>query len=195
MCLISFMKSTGAGRVVGATAVMSLLLPVLAGCISSSTPILGDAKAILGEQIDLHVFEPRQNGTTPGDGGLSHQGVASMQWTGGRYVARSGGNLVSDFTVHAFEGRDLIVQAAPRARRSVEYALARRLADGTYMVLPIDEETADEETRAKFCTKTQEVSCRITTPEQLFVFARATADNAEGRTDAGIVVIVPSRGR
>jgi hypothetical protein len=167
----------------------------LTGCISSTAPILGDAKAILGERIEMHMFAPRLDSSTPGESGLRHQGVASLQWTGGRYEARDRPDLVTDFTVHAFEGRDLIVQTAPRAPRPIEYALARRLADGTYMVLPIDEDTTDEETRAKFCTKTQEASCRITTPEQLFVFARALADNAEGRTDAGIVVIVPGGGR
>jgi hypothetical protein len=195
MSLISFMKSSNTGRVAGRIAgILACSIP-LAGCISSTAPILSDAKAILGERIDMHMFAPRLDSSTPGESGLRHQGVASMQWTGGRYVARNRPELVTDFTVHAFEGRDLIVQTAPRAPRPVEYGLARRLADGTYMVLPIDEDTTDEETRAKFCTRTQEASCRITTPEQLFVFARALADNAEGRMDAGIVVIVPGGGR
>jgi hypothetical protein len=195
MPLILFMKSCTLGRVAGRIAAIFAGATSLAGCISSTTPILGDAKAILGERIEMHMFAPRLDSSTPGENGLRHQGVASMQWTGGRYVARNRADLVTDFTVHAFEGRDLIVQTAPRAPRPVEYALARRLADGTYMVLPIDEDTTDEETRAKFCTKTQEASCRITTPEQLFVFARALADNAEGRMDAGIVVIVPGAAR
>ena len=195
MSLISFMKSAQAGWVAGRIAGIFACTVTLHGCISSTVPILGDAKAILGERIEMHLFAPRLDGATPGEGGLRHQGVATMQWTGGRYMARNRADLVTDFTVHAFEGRDLIVQTAPRAPRPVEYALARRLADGTYMVLPIDEDTTDEETRAKFCTKTQEASCRITTPEQLFVFARALADNAEGRMDAGIVVIVPGAAR
>jgi hypothetical protein len=191
MSLIIFMKPASASRVARRIAVIFSSAISLSGCISSTVPILGDAKAILGERIELHLFAPRLDSATPGEGGLRHQGVASMQWTGGRYVVRNRADLVTDFTVHAFEGRDLIVQTLPRAPRPVEYALARRLADGTYMVLPIDEDTVDEETRAKFCTKTQGASCRITTPEQLFVFARAMADNAEGRIDAGIVVIVP----
>src|SRR5262249_9612176 len=164
MALISLMKSVTEGWLAVRIAIISLLSLPLAGCISSTVPILGDAKAILGERINLHLFAPRLDTATPGESGLRHQGVASMQWTGGRYVARDRGDLVTDFTVHAFEGRDLILQTVPRSPRPVEYALARRLADGTYMVLPLDEDTADEETRAKFCTKTQEASCRITTP-------------------------------
>jgi len=169
-----------------------LVAVALSGCISSTSPILGDAKAILGEQIDLHIFAPRAG--TP-DGGLRPQGVATVQWNGSRYVVRSRTDLLSDFTVHAFEGRDLIVQTIPRAPRPVEYALARRVSDGVYTVVPIDEEVVDQPTRDKFCTKTEEASCRITTPEQLFVFARAMADNAEGRQDAGVIVVVPSERR
>ena len=100
--------------------------------------------------------------------------------------------LVGDFTVHAFEGRDLILQTAPRPPRPVEYALARRLANGVYLVVPIDEAVANEAARARFCTQTSESSCRVTTPEQLFVFAHAMADNAEGYPATGIVVVVPS---
>src|SRR5882757_5580890 len=146
-----FDRSSMAAR----TGMVVLVTAALSGCISSTSPILGDAKAILGEQIDLHIFAPRAG--TP-DGGLRPQGVATVQWNGSRYVVRSRTDLLSDFTVHAFEGRDLIVQTIPRAPRPVEYALARRLSDGVYAVVPIHEEVADEATRAKFCTKTQEAS-------------------------------------
>ena len=63
----------------------------------------------------------------------------------------------------------------------IEYGLARRLADGVYLLVQISEEDVDESTRTKFCTKTQDAACRIATPEQLFVFARATARQADGR--------------
>jgi hypothetical protein len=193
MSLTLFMKIWHRGRLAAVGGGVALASFALAGCISSTAPILGDAKAILGEQIDLYLFAPRAGGAA--EGGLRHSGVATVQWNGGRYVVRSRGDLLTDFTIHAFEGRDLIVQTVPRAPRPVEYALARRLSDGVYMVVAIDEDVVDEPTRAKFCTKTQEASCRITTPEQLFVFARAMADNAEGRTDAGIAVVVPSERR
>src|SRR3979409_70859 len=127
MSLISFMKFDQAGRVAGRIAGIFACAVTLHGCISSTVPILGDAKAILGERIEMHMFAPRLDSSTPGEGGLRHQGVASMQWTGGRYVARNRADLVSDFTVHAFEGRDLIVQTAPRAPRPVEDALDTRV--------------------------------------------------------------------
>src|SRR5437016_2287484 len=87
----------------------------LSGCISSTSPILGDAKAILGERIDMHIFNTR-------DDALHSEGVTAMQWTGSRYVQQGGTARTDDFTVHAFEGRDLIIQTAPRPPRAVEYA-------------------------------------------------------------------------
>jgi hypothetical protein len=161
----------------------------LSGCINSAGPILGDARAILGDRIQVHFFTP-----TNKDGGRDHS-TATFEWNGSRYLplGSAAGNW-SDFTVHPYEGRDFIVQTSQqRGARSTEYALARRLSEGLYLVMPISEEDADEPTRERFCTKTQDSPCRIATPEQLFVFARATA--AKDEESGGIAVIVPSAQR
>jgi hypothetical protein len=155
----------------------------LAGCISSSAPVLSDAKPVLGERGLIHAFRLSQ--------GAAHDpGVVSFQWSGSRYLVRGKSIGFSDFTAHPYEGRDWIVQGTTqRAPRRVEYGLARRLADGVYLLVAINEDDADEPTREKFCTKTQDASCRIATPEQLFVFARASADKpVEG---GGLAVVVP----
>ena len=55
MPLILFMKSCTLGRVAGRIAAIFAGATSLAGCISSTTPILGDAKAILGERIEMHM--------------------------------------------------------------------------------------------------------------------------------------------
>lgn len=159
----------------------------LSGCISSPTPILSDANAILGEQGEIHFF------SAPGSGPREHS-VMKFEWSGSRYVFSGRSGSVSDFTAHPFEGRDLIVQStAARTPRLTEYAIARRLADGVYLIFPINEDDVDDPTRERFCTKTQDVSCRITTPEQLFVFAKATA--AKDEDTGGIAVIVPTNRR
>src|SRR5438477_12088548 len=185
MCLHSLMNSS-----IRRLLRLLVLLPpaLLCGCISSTAPILGDAKAILGERIDMHIFNIR-------DDALHSEGAAVMQWTGSRYVQQGGAAHSDDFTVHAFEGRDLIVQTAPRPPRATEYALARRVAPGVYMVVPIDEQAADEATRERFCTKTEQASCRVTTPEQVFVFARAVAEVIEIAFPYLLMVIVPSAQR
>jgi hypothetical protein len=156
----------------------------LTGCISATAPILTDAQAILGEQIDVHVF------SGPKGAGSPHT-VVTYQWNGSRYLPRDASQDFGEFTIHPYEGRDLIVQTrAARVPRVTEFALARRLAERVYLLTPINEEDADEAMRERFCTKTQDAACRISTPEQLFVFARATA--AKDEDSGGIAVIVPS---
>jgi hypothetical protein len=183
--LLSKIFRSGAAR--GPAALLALTACLLTGCISSSGPILGDAKALLGDRIQIHRF-------TPGKSGGRTHAMGLFEWVGGRYIPRSGPRDITDFTVHAYEGRDLIVQIRPvRSGGSTEFGLARRIAEGVYLVIPISEEDADGPTRERFCAKTQNASCRITTPEQLFVFARATA--AKEEEGGGIAVIVPAERR
>jgi hypothetical protein len=125
-------------------------------------------------------------------GGAAHDpGVVSFQWSGSRYLVRGKSIGFSDFTAHPYEGRDWILQGmTQRAPIRVEYGLARRFADGVYLLVPINEDDADEAARQRFCTKTQDTSCQVATPEQLFVLARASADKqTEG---GGLAVVVPS---
>jgi hypothetical protein len=157
----------------------------LSGCISSTAPILTDAKPALGERGVIHVF-------ALSEGAAHDPGLVTFQWSGSRYLVRGKSIGFGDFTAHAYEGRDWILQGTTqRAPIHIEYGLARRLADGVYLLVPINEDDADEAARQKFCTKTQDASCRVATPEQLFVFARASADKPiEG---GGLGVVVPSQ--
>jgi len=157
----------------------------LTGCITADREILGDAKAILGERIQVHAFASSRNGTRDYSTGI-------FEWSGSRYVRRSGD--FTDFTIHPYEGRDLIIQSqTSRGSSIIEFGLARRIAEGVYLIIPIQEEDADEPTRERFCTKTQSASCRISTPEQLFVFARATAARDEDNGGVAVVVAAPKR--
>jgi hypothetical protein len=179
MLLKSLMKISGP-LWTGAGPLLSL---ALTGCLSATAPILTDAQAILGEQIEVHVFRG------PKGAGNPHT-VVTYQWNGSRYLPRDQSQDFGEFTIHPYEGRDLIVQIrAARVPRLTEFALARRLAERVYLLSAISEDDADEAMRERFCTKTQDASCRISTPEQLFVFARATA--AKDEDSGGIAVIVP----
>jgi hypothetical protein len=155
-------------------------------CVSSTEPILSDGKGILGEGGQLHLYDAQENG-------IRNPRTYQFQWTGQRYAARGRPAEVSDFTVHPYEGRDLIVQArAQRPLRPYFYALARKLADGVYLVTAIDSNDADEATRNRFCIKTRDAPCRIETPEQLFVFARATAAK---ETEQGKLAVLVRTGK
>ena len=179
--LLTKINQTGRGLLRLASAALAAL--GLSGCISSTAPVLGDAKPVLGERGLIHVF-------TLSQGAAHDPGVASFQWSGSRYLVRGKSIGFSDFTAYPYEGRDWILQGTTqRAPQRIEYGLARRLADGVYLLVAINEDDADPPTREKFCTKTQDGSCRIATPEQLFVFARASADKPlEG---GGLAVVVP----
>ncbi len=158
------------GRIFGRAGGAALAGFALSGCISSTAPILTDAKPVLGERGQIHVY-------TLSDGAARDPSVVTFQWNGARYLIRGKSLGISDFTLHPYEGRDLVVQStSQRAPRTVEYGLARRLADATYLLVPINEDDADASMRENFCTKTQDASCRIATTEQIFAFARATAD-------------------
>lgn len=162
-----------------AYAVAGLLL--LAGCIDSAAPILTDTQPLLGERVRLALYGVHD--------GFAHEPTsATYRWRGGRYV-RTGGAFkdIPAFTVHEFEGADRIVQSI-RPRQPVEYALARRLAEGTYLVVAIDEHDADEATRAKFCKKDAGTACRIEARDELLAFARATA--AKPHTRGGLAVLI-----
>jgi hypothetical protein len=159
-----------------------LLAPLLAlgltGCISATGPILGD-------RIQVHAF------ASPRDGKRDYT-TGIFEWSGSRYVRRSGD--FTDFTIHPYEGRDLIIQSqTSRGSTSINFGLARRIAEGVYLIIPIQEEDADEPTRARFCTKTQGADCRISTPEQLFVFARASAARDEDIGGVAVVVTAPKK--
>jgi hypothetical protein len=168
-------------------AVATILCLATAACVSSTGPILTGANSILGERGQLHAFDVIE-------GAAHNPRRYSFQWKGQSYVVGNRQAEISAFTVHAYEGRDLIVQArARRPLRPYVYALARKVTEGTYLLTTIDPNDADEATRDRFCIKTRDAPCRIETPEQLFVFARATA--ARESEGGKLVVLVRDKKR
>jgi hypothetical protein len=168
-------------------ALAALLALTLSGCIDSAGPILSDSQAIFGPRLKLQFFSLRQ--------GFGHDPVqATFTWNGSLYAHAGGGMTeVSAFSVHPFEAGDYIVEAVPAKRaRITEYALLHKIANGVFQAIPIDEEDADEPTRAAYCGKGEPNDpspCRIQTRDQLFAFARATA--ARRKDDGGLVIRLP----
>jgi hypothetical protein len=171
---------------------LALCLTLATGaCVSSTEPILSDARAILGERGQLHIF------SAPKDGARTVLRY-DFQWRRDRYVTTPGRRAQPiEFSAHPFEGRDLVVQWksaltwSPKQKqqglRPVTYFLLRKVAEGAFLMLPVTEDNVDEATRKRFCVKSPETTCRISTPEQLFAFARAAAEKED--PDAGIVVV------
>ena len=105
---------------------------LLTGCISSDGPILTEAQPLLGKEPHIRFYVLR-------DGTAREPSAETFRWQDGRYVP-IGGNAkdIGLFTLHAFEGSDLIVQSL-RAGKPVEYGVARKLADGVYLLIAVDE--------------------------------------------------------
>jgi hypothetical protein len=155
----------------------------LSGCIDSASPILSDSQQLFGPRATFQLYGLRK-------GFAVEPERVTFSWDGARYVRKSGGlKDVHAFSVHPFEGGDYIVQSVPAKKPDMtEYAVMHRLTDGVYQVVAIDENDADEPTRAAHCDKgvKNDRSCRIKTRDQLLVFARATA--AHKRDDGGLAI-------
>jgi hypothetical protein len=153
----------------------------LSGCIDSSGPILTGGEPVLGQRLNLQLYALR-------DGHAHDPERARFSWNGELYLQSGHGmNDVKGFTVHPFEGGDFIIQSSPtRHPQITEYALMRKLAEGVYQVIAIDEDDADAAARAADCKHPGGAACRIETREQLVTFARATA--AKKKTDGGLAI-------
>jgi hypothetical protein len=156
-------------------------LALLTGCISSDEPILTDGQPLLGKEPHLLFYVLRE-------GTAREPSAKTFRWQDGRYVpiGRSAKDI-GPFTLHAVEGSDLIVQTLS-AGKPVEYGIARKLADGVYLVAVADESDADEATQNKFCEKPPGTACRVTSREAVLAFARASA--AKPHAGSGLVLLM-----
>ena len=158
-------------------------LLALSACVESETPVLTDAKPLLGERIRLRLYSLRESGA------YDPQAIR-FRWDGTRYVNAGGSKDLTSFTIHAFEGADMIAQ---NFGKRIEYALVRKLATGVFLVVPIDENDADEATRAKYCHKVGGSSCRAESKDDIFALARATAAKPQDR--GGLVIQLGAKQR
>jgi hypothetical protein len=156
-------------------------LALLTGCISSNGPILTDGQPLLGKEPHLRFYVLR-------DGTAREPSAETFRWQDGRYVpVGDSAKDIGPFTLHAFAGSDLIVQSV-RTGKPVEYGIARKLADGVYLLFAVDEDDADEATQNKFCEKAASVACRVKSREAVLALARATA--AKPRADGGLALLM-----
>jgi hypothetical protein len=131
---------------------------------------------VLGQQLRLQFYSLRK-------GVADEPAQATYKWDRGSYQHTGGGLTdIGSFSVHPLARGIFVVQSAAAKRPGAfEYAIARRLADGVYQVIAIDEADAGRVTRARYCKRTSDSSCRIETRNQLYAFARATAERKRGQ--------------
>jgi len=163
-----------------ATAVLLLL----GGCIDSVQPLLTGAQPLIGQRPRIEFYVLR-------DGAAREPDAETFVWrNAGYHPVRGAASDIHDFTLHPFEGGDLIVQSQ-RPGYPTEYGIARKLADATYLLFAVDESDADTATRDKYCGKMADAACRVTTHEAVLAFARASA--AKPHSVGGLAVLLAGR--
>jgi hypothetical protein len=169
------MKRSLSASVICAAAIL------LAGCIDSAKPILTDAKPVFGPRFTAQFFSMSK-------GVAEDPTQEQFTWDGTRYVSTSAKPTIEPFTAFPFGGGDFIVQSVTaKPPVKAEYALLHKLVDGVFLGRVVDEDDADEQTRAASCKKTDKYTCRVETREQLLALVRATA--AKHHQSGGLVVM------
>jgi len=148
----------------------------LSGCVDSAGPLLSEAQPVLGERLRLQFYSLSK-------GTADEPEQATYKWDRGTYQRTGGGMTdIGSFSVHPLARDIFVVQSASAKRPGMfEYAIARRLVDGVYQVIAVDEADAGQVTRARFCKRASDSSCRIEKRNQLYAFACATAERRKGQ--------------
>jgi hypothetical protein len=154
---------------------------MLCSCVQSSKPLLAGSKPLLGAQFQLILYQDFVEGKA-----LSAR-TSIFRWNDTHYSLVSGDSSGEKyFVIQPFGSNNFLIEAT--YENDNVYLLARKLADGTYRILPIDQNDVDEATRIRTCVTRNPIVCIVQTRQQLDVFVRA----AVARTGGYITVAVIS---
>ena len=152
---------------------------VLSACVQSEAPLLVGSKPLLGMQFQVKLYQDFTEGKA-----FSVK-TSIFRWNGNHYSLVSGDSSgVEYFVVQPFNGSDLLIEANENQHA---YLLARKLAKGTYRILPIDQNDVDEATRNRTCVTRNPLICTIQTRRQLDIFVRAAAAKTGGHNMVGVI--------
>jgi hypothetical protein len=156
----------------------------LAACVQSQQPLITDAKPVLGQQFEVHLYENFV------DNKATDVHASVYQWKDGSYVRASG--LARDakrFVAQPLAANDFLLQSADEGTTLFNYWIGRKLNPGVYLIFPLDEADASEAVRKSVCGENQpDGFCRITTHEQLVTLAKATAAKPVRNAALGVVL-------
>jgi hypothetical protein len=165
-----------------ALAVLALAALSLTACVESAAPILKDAKPLLGQQFNVHLYEDFA------DGRPNNFHAAAYRWADGGYVRASGhASDAKSFVAEPLAGKDFIIQSTDEHGKRFVFWIGRKLHDGAYLVFPLNIADADDATRKRICGADADV-CRVSTHEQLVAMARATAAKPPREALLGVVL-------
>jgi hypothetical protein len=153
---------------------------VLPGCVQSKKPLLAGSKPLLGAQFQLNLYQDFIEGKA-----LSVK-TSVFRWNDTHYSLVSGDSSGEKyFVIHPFDGDNFLIEASYEDDNV--YLLARKLAKGTYRILPIDQNDVDKATRIRTCVTRNPIICVIQTRQQLDTFVRAAAARTGGYILVGVI--------
>jgi hypothetical protein len=149
------------------TALILLAGFMLAACVQSEKPMLTGTKPVLGEQFQLNLFDDFT------DGKATTVKTAVFRWDDSRYVLISG-NLadVKIIAAQPLDDTNSLIQVSNE--KDYMYVLGRKLAEGTYRILPVNEEDLDAAAQKRNCVTLKGHTCTIATRQQLDTLVRAS---------------------
>jgi hypothetical protein len=156
----------------------------LSGCVESQMPLMTDAKPLLGQQFEVHLYESFV------DGKATDFHTSVYQWKDGQYVRGSGMSRdAKRFVAQPLAASDFLIQSSDEDGKVFYYWIGRKLASGVYLIFPLNETDADEATRGAACGANQpEGICRVRNIDQLVTLARATAAKPIREAALGVVL-------
>ena len=153
---------------------------MLSACVQSKTPLLAESKPLLGVQFQLNLFQDFTEGKA-----LSVE-TSVFRWNDTRYSFVSGDSPgVKDFVIQPLGDSNFLIEAT--YENDLVYLLGRKLAKGTYRILPIVQDDVDEATRNRTCVTRDPIICTIETRQQLDTFVRAAAAKTDGYIMVGVI--------
>ena len=151
----------------GRIAVMLLAALLLAACVQSDKPLLTGTKPVLGDQFQLNLFDDFT------DGKADTVRTAVFRWNTSRYVLVSGDLLdVKYLVAQPLDDSNSLLQLGND--KEYAYLLSRKLAEGTYRILPVNEKDLDAAAQKQNCVTQQGEICTIATRQQLDTFVHAS---------------------
>ena len=181
--------NTGMGHGLIVTGRVLRLVPLLAiaaslaSCVVSEKPLIGNAKPMLGPRFTVQLFRNFS------DGRAHDLKTSVFEWKGGAYVNTGGSTMDLPRFVAQPLSDDFIIQSSNVGQKLFTYWIGRKVTDGAYLVIPLDEERLPGGARGAPCQKDSPVGfCVVETIAQLDEVARATARNPVKNGQVAIIV-------
>jgi len=122
---------------------------------------------VLGDQFQLNQFDDFT------DGKADTVRTAVFRWEATRYVRISGDLLdVKYIVAQPLDDNNSLIQVSDD--KDYVYLLGRKLAEGTYRILPVNEKDLDAAAQKQNCVTIKGETCTIATRQQLDTFVRAS---------------------